>query len=59
VLSGVYGVGIQLQEDFSVRRAHYSNLAPGPYRFRVMASNNSGVWNEGGAALDFATAPAH
>jgi hypothetical protein len=52
-------MGIQLQEDFSVRRAHYSNLAPDPYRFRVMASNNSGVWNEGGAALDFAIAPAH
>src|SRR5208283_997557 len=40
------------------RRAEYSNLPPGNYRFRVIASNNSGVWNEEGAALDFAIAPA-
>jgi PAS domain S-box-containing protein len=40
------------------RRVQYSNLAPGHYRFRVMASNNSGVWNEKGALLDFSIAPA-
>jgi signal transduction histidine kinase len=37
----------------------YSNLAPGPYRFRVIASNNSGVWNEQGATLEFSVAPAY
>ena len=37
----------------------YSNLAPGNYRFRVIACNNSGVWNEEGAVLDFAVAPAY
>ena len=35
------------------RQAFYSNLRPGNYRFHVMASNNSGVWNEAGAELDF------
>ena len=37
---------------------HYTNLPPQPYRFRVMAANNSGVWNEAGATLDFSIAPA-
>ena len=27
------------------RKKSYSNLSPRNYRFRVMASNNSGVWN--------------
>ncbi len=39
------------------RQAFYTNLAPGKYRFRVTACNSSGVWNEQGAALDFAIAP--
>jgi signal transduction histidine kinase len=37
----------------------YSNLPPGDYRFRVVASNNSGVWNETGATLAFSIAPAY
>src|SRR5262249_35792244 len=37
----------------------YNNLAPGPYRFRVSAANNSGVWNEAGAFVDFSVAPAY
>ena len=41
------------------REVEYSNLAPGNYRFRVLASNNSGVWNEEGAFLDFSIAPAY
>ena len=41
------------------RHVHYTNLAPKHYRFRVLASNNSGVWNERGAALDFSIAPAY
>ncbi len=41
------------------RQAFYNNLPPRKYRFRVIASNNSGVWNEQGAALDFAIAPAY
>jgi signal transduction histidine kinase/ligand-binding sensor domain-containing protein len=41
------------------RQAFYTNLAPGNYRFRVAASNNSGVWNEAGTFLDFSIAPAY
>ena len=41
------------------RQAFYNDLSPGNYRFRVIASNNSGVWNEQGAALDFSIAPAY
>jgi signal transduction histidine kinase/ligand-binding sensor domain-containing protein len=41
------------------RQAFYADLAPGTYRFRVTASNNSGVWNDAGASLDFSIAPAY
>jgi signal transduction histidine kinase len=41
------------------RQAFYTDLAPGNYRFRVIASNNSGVWNEEGASLAFSIAPAY
>ncbi|HEX6729305.1 MAG TPA: ATP-binding protein, partial [Pyrinomonadaceae bacterium] len=40
------------------RKVFYSNLPPRNYRFRVIACNNSGVWNEEGAFLDFSIAPA-
>jgi signal transduction histidine kinase len=42
----------------SAREATYTNLPPRRYTFRVIACNNDGVWNEQGAALDFAIAPA-
>src|SRR5215470_15917162 len=41
------------------RQAFYGNLPPRHYRFRVLACNNSGVWNETGASLDFSIAPAY
>jgi signal transduction histidine kinase len=41
------------------RQAFYSSLPPRQYRFRVKASNNSGVWNEAGAFLDLSVAPAY
>jgi signal transduction histidine kinase len=41
------------------RQAFYTDLEPGPYRFHVIACNNSGVWNETGASLDFSIAPAY
>ena len=47
------------QEVGNRRQAYYVNLPPGNYRFRVAASNNSGVWNEAGASLDFSVAPAY
>jgi signal transduction histidine kinase len=40
------------------REAYFTNLAPGHYRFRVIAPNNDGVWNETGAAVDFDMPPA-
>lgn len=33
------------------REAYYNNLAPGHYRFEVIAANEDGVWNRSGAAL--------
>ncbi len=41
------------------RKAFYNDLPPRHYRFRVMASNNSGVWNYTGDSLDFSIAPAY
>jgi hypothetical protein len=40
------------------RTAHYTGLPPRDYRFRVIASNNDGVWNESGASWDFRLEPA-
>lgn len=38
--------------DSGTRRiAYYTNLRPGVYTFRVIASNNDGVWNQTGAAF--------
>src|SRR5262249_37689630 len=41
------------------RQAYYGGLAPKQYRFRVMACNNDGVWNEAGASFDFSIDPAY
>ena len=46
------------RELVNVRHVHYTNLPPQHYRFRVIACNNSGVWNEEGATLDFVIPPA-
>ena len=46
------------QEPGTRRQAFYNDLRPGRYRFRVIASNNDGLWNEQGAALDLVIAPA-
>jgi signal transduction histidine kinase len=40
------------------RQALYNDLRPGTYRFRVVASNDAGVWNEQGAVLEFSIEPA-
>src|SRR5215471_630276 len=37
--------------------AFYTNIPPGQYEFRVIASNNDGVWNTTGAALSFYLKP--
>ena len=40
------------------RIAQYTRIDPGSYRFRVVACNNDGVWNEVGASLFLDLAPA-
>jgi signal transduction histidine kinase len=52
------GVDKDWQNVGARRQAFYTSLGPGPYRFRVIACNNDGVWNDVGAALDFSVAPA-
>jgi PAS domain S-box-containing protein len=47
------------QDAGTRRQAFYSNLPPRDYTFRVKACNNSGLWNEAGASLDFFVAPAY
>ncbi len=43
----------------STRRfARYTNIDPGEYTFRVKGSNNDGVWNEEGAAIQVSIPPA-
>jgi signal transduction histidine kinase len=39
------------------REAFYTNLDPGDYRFRVIAANDDGVWNQEGATLPFTLPP--
>jgi signal transduction histidine kinase/ligand-binding sensor domain-containing protein len=41
------------------RQAFYTDLPPGKYSFRVIASNSDGVWNDKVAKLDFSIAPAY
>ena len=46
------------QDPGTRRQAFYADLRPANYRFRVMACNNDGVWNEEGATLAFSVAAA-
>ena len=41
----------------STREATYTNLGPGPYRFRVMASNSDGYWNGVAVVVPFEIEP--
>ncbi len=45
-------------EPVSSRRAIYTNLGPGTYRFRVVASNSYGLWNGSEAVVSFRIEPA-
>jgi signal transduction histidine kinase/ligand-binding sensor domain-containing protein len=51
------GVDEHWRDAGSRREAFFTNLGPGEYRFRVIASNNDGIWNEEGAALTFTILP--
>jgi signal transduction histidine kinase len=52
------GVETEWIETQSSRKAYYSQLPPGDFRFQVLACNNDGVWNETGATLAFTVLPA-
>ncbi|WP_229258486.1 ATP-binding protein [Duganella rivi] len=51
------GVDTQWQEAGNRRSAYYTTLAPGSYRFRVMAANEDGVWNTNGASVMLVVPP--
>jgi signal transduction histidine kinase len=52
------GFDPEWQDVGARRQAFFTNLPPGTYRFRVLASNNDGLWNESGASLDLTLLPA-
>ncbi|WP_155893957.1 sensor histidine kinase [Cystobacter fuscus] len=52
------GVDPGWREAGNRRRAFYTNVGPGSYRFRVTAANNDGVWNDTGAVFTFTVRPA-
>jgi signal transduction histidine kinase/CheY-like chemotaxis protein/ligand-binding sensor domain-containing protein len=51
------GVDKDWVEAGSRRVAYYNNLSPGRYKFRVIACNSDGVWNESGATLNLQLIP--
>lgn len=51
------GIDSEWLEADTRRTVHYNNVYSGRYRFRVIACNNDGVWNETGASLDFVLLP--
>lgn len=53
------GHDTEWQDAGTRRQAFYNDLRPRKYRFRVIACNNSGVWNEAGAFLDFSVDAAY
>jgi signal transduction histidine kinase len=53
------GRDLDWQDVGTRRQVFYNDLPPGTYRFRVIAANNSGVWNEAGTSLNFFIAPAY
>jgi len=44
-------------EADTLRSAHYPQLPPRTYRFRVTACNSEGEWNDSGDAVEFAVQP--
>ncbi len=51
------GYDKQWNEAGTVQQATYTRLTAGDYRFRVIACNSDGVWNEVGAGVSFTVAP--
>jgi PAS domain S-box-containing protein len=46
-------------QPVTAREAVYTNLGPGSYRFRLVASNSEGLWNGPETAIAFNVAPAY
>lgn len=53
-LQGLHDEWIDLDNR---RRIDFTNLDPGHYTLRVQGSNNDGVWNEEGLAIDLTVTP--
>src|SRR5262249_29174771 len=51
------GIGNEWIDSGSGRLVRYAGLPPGEYRFRVIGSNNDGLWNYDGASIRFAINP--
>jgi signal transduction histidine kinase/DNA-binding response OmpR family regulator/ligand-binding sensor domain-containing protein/HPt (histidine-containing phosphotransfer) domain-containing protein len=51
------GYDAQWVDAGTSRIAYYTKLPPGRYRFRVIACNNDGVWNEQGDSVEFYLRP--
>jgi signal transduction histidine kinase/CheY-like chemotaxis protein/streptogramin lyase len=51
------GIDEDWTEAGTRRTAYYTRLPPNHYTFRVIASNDDGVWNEQGATLTFTVLP--
>jgi signal transduction histidine kinase len=51
------GLDQEWNEIGSRRYAEYPDLKPGEYTFRVIASNNDGVWNEEGTSVQISIRP--
>jgi signal transduction histidine kinase/ligand-binding sensor domain-containing protein len=51
------GLDTNWKEAGTRRQAFYTNLEPGTYTFKVIASNNDGIWNNTGAAITFRIPP--
>jgi PAS domain S-box-containing protein len=46
-------------QPVAAREAVYTNLGPGPYRFRLVASNSEGLWNGPETSIGLNVAPAY
>jgi signal transduction histidine kinase/ligand-binding sensor domain-containing protein len=51
------GAEKEWREGLNQRMTGYGPLLPGNYRFRVLAANSDGVWNESGASIAFTVLP--
>jgi ligand-binding sensor domain-containing protein/signal transduction histidine kinase len=47
------GFDKEWHEERSLRMVNYTNVPSGYYKFKVIAANNDGIWNDKGAMFDF------